>query len=106
MKKLITDAIHEQNDFFVSTIHRVINETGRERYSGMRLPFRICGRSCKLQADFIKNKKVPFFWGFNRDSVLNPLPTCVSDDNPSKYPVMKAGEYYLYRTKRTKSGAY
>lgn len=66
------------NDFFVSTVHRVINESGRERYS------------------------VPFFWGFNRQTVLEPIRTCVSHENPNKYPVMTAGEYYLWRTRRQK----
>ncbi|KAF2122697.1 putative gibberellin 3-beta hydroxylase [Lophiotrema nucula] len=70
--------MRQTNDFFVSTIHRVINENGKERYS------------------------VPFFWGFNRGTVLNPVVTCVSEENPNKYPVMTAGEYYAWRTKRQK----
>jgi isopenicillin N synthase-like dioxygenase len=71
--------MRQTNDFFVSTIHRVINENGKERYS------------------------VPFFWGFSRNAVLNPVPTCVSAANPNKYPVMTAGEYYTWRTLRQKS---
>jgi isopenicillin N synthase-like dioxygenase len=70
--------MRQTNDFFVSTIHRVINENKKERYSA------------------------PFFWGFDRDTVLNPVPTCVSDENPNKYPIMTAGEYYVWRTKRQK----
>ncbi|KIW10314.1 hypothetical protein PV08_11276 [Exophiala spinifera] len=70
--------MRQTNDFFVSTVHRVINESGRERYS------------------------VPFFWGFDRRSVINPIPTCVSEDNPNKYEIMTAGEYYLWRTRRQK----
>ncbi|KAJ4363882.1 hypothetical protein N0V83_009334 [Neocucurbitaria cava] len=70
--------MRQTNDFFVSTIHRVINENGKERYSA------------------------PFFWGFNRDTVLQPVPTCVSDQNPNKYPVMTAGEYYTWRTRAQK----
>ncbi|RFU30378.1 hypothetical protein B7463_g5962, partial [Scytalidium lignicola] len=61
-----------------NTIHRVINESGRERYSA------------------------PFFWGFDRETLLNPIPTCVSEENPPKYPLMTAGEYYLWRTRGQK----
>lgn len=73
--------MRQTNDFFVSTIHRVINENKNERYSA------------------------PFFWGFDRKSVLNPVSTCVSEDNPYKYPVMTAGEYYTWRTVRQKTMA-
>ncbi|KIV92352.1 hypothetical protein PV10_06799 [Exophiala mesophila] len=71
--------MRQTNDFFVSTVHRVINESGRERYS------------------------VPFFWGLNRQTVLDPIPTCVSEECPNKYPVMTAGEYYLWRTRRQRT---
>ena len=74
----MTDASHEQNDFFVSTIHRVINETGRERYSA------------------------PFFMGFNRNCLLTPVPTCVTPDNPAKYRVITVGEYQLWRARKFK----
>jgi len=60
--------MRQTNDFFVSTVHRVINESGDERYSA------------------------PFFWGFDREANLNPISTCVSKENPNKYPIMKAGE--------------
>lgn len=73
--------MRQTNDFFVSTIHRVINENGKERYS------------------------VPFFWGFDRKTVLDPVPTCVGRDNPNKYPVMTAGEYYTWRTVKQKAMA-
>lgn len=71
--------MRQTNDFFVSTIHRVINETGKERYSA------------------------PFFWGWNRETVLTPVSTCVSEDNPNRYPVWTAGEYYIWRTRRQKA---
>ncbi|KAL3486794.1 Clavaminate synthase-like protein [Aspergillus germanicus] len=70
--------MRQTNDFFVSTVHRVINKSGKERYSA------------------------PFFFGFNRRKLLEPIPTCVSDDNPMKYPVMTGGEYYEWRTNRQK----
>jgi isopenicillin N synthase-like dioxygenase len=70
--------MRQTNDFFVSTIHRVINKTGVERFS------------------------VPFFFGFNRDMDLVPIPSCVSAENPAKYPLMTAGEYVKFRANTTK----
>ncbi|KIH90460.1 hypothetical protein SPBR_00676 [Sporothrix brasiliensis 5110] len=70
--------MRQTNDTFVSTVHRVINTGRKARYS------------------------CPFFFGFNRVTVMTPIPSCVSDSNPHKYPVTTAGEYYLWRTKRQK----
>jgi isopenicillin N synthase-like dioxygenase len=70
--------MRQTNDFFVSTVHRVVNKSGRERYSA------------------------PFFWGFDRKMLLEPVPTCVSETNPAKYPVMTAGEYYKFRANKAK----
>lgn len=88
--------MRQTNDFFVSTVHRVVNKSGRERYSA------------------------PFFFGFDRNKLLEPIPTCVSEENPMKYPVMTGGksnnhvatrvptddvegEYYQWRTNKQKS---
>lgn len=73
--------MRQTNDFFVSTVHRVVNKSGRERYS------------------------LPFFFGFDRNVKLEPIPTCVSEENPMKYPVMSSGEYYKYRALSAKATA-
>lgn len=78
-----------------STVHRVVNRTREERYS------------------------VPFFFSINYDQAVEvsedkanattrkvltshqTLPSCITPDNPSKYPPIKAGEYVLERLKAT-----
>lgn len=65
------------NGVYKSTVHRVVNRTRQERYS------------------------VPLFFSINYDQMVETLPSCVSADNPSKYPPIKAGEYVLERLKAT-----
>ncbi len=65
------------NDVFASTIHRVINRTGRARQS------------------------IPFFCGSNAETVLTPIPSCVTKTNPAKYPPVTAGAYVLSRLQAT-----
>ncbi|EXJ69809.1 uncharacterized protein A1O5_06880 [Cladophialophora psammophila CBS 110553] len=72
--------MRQTNDYFVSTVHRVINKSGKERYS------------------------IPFFYGLDRKMPMLPISSCISDENPAKYPVMTAGEYYLWRAKKAKQG--
>lgn len=71
------------NDLFVSTPHRVVNASGRERYS------------------------IPMFYDPDFDTVVECLPNCSGPGNPPKYPRTVAGDYitakydeaYAYRKK-------
>jgi isopenicillin N synthase-like dioxygenase len=71
------------NDLFVSTPHRVVNASGRERYS------------------------IPVFYDPDFETVVECLPNCSGAANPPKYPRTIAGEYitaqydkaYAYRQK-------
>ena len=61
------------NGVYKSTVHRVVNRTAKERYS------------------------VPLFFSINYDETVETLPSCVSEENPSKYPPITAGRYVLDR---------
>lgn len=71
------------NGEFVSTPHRVINNSGRERVS------------------------FPFFFGANYDCVVRPLPQFVSEERPAQFPPTRCGlwtenmitDVYEYRVK-------
>ncbi|KAF9468692.1 hypothetical protein BDZ94DRAFT_1153822 [Collybia nuda] len=65
------------NDVFKSTLHRAINVSGAERYS------------------------MPLFFGTDYNVKLEPIPTCISPDNPQKYEVVTAGEYVKSRLEAT-----
>lgn len=61
------------NDLFVSTPHRVVNSSGRERYS------------------------IPVFYDPDYDTLVECLPNCASADNPARYPPIVAGDYITAR---------
>ncbi|AXS40929.1 2-oxoglutarate and iron-dependent oxygenase domain-containing protein [Breoghania sp. L-A4] len=65
------------NDTYVSTPHRVVNASGRERYS------------------------VAFFLDPNPDATVACLPSCESAANPAKYPPVSAADYLKGRLDAT-----
>jgi isopenicillin N synthase-like dioxygenase len=70
------------NGVYKSTIHRVINRTDKVRYS------------------------IPIFFSINYDEKVETLPSCISEDNPSKFPPITAGRYVLDRLSLTVPGTY
>lgn len=79
--------MRQTNDYFVSTVHRVVNKSGRERFS---LPF----FSTATDGNVVS---------LTRLQKLEPVPSCVSEERMAKYPVMTGGEYYQYRVQTAKT---
>ncbi|ONH67473.1 1-aminocyclopropane-1-carboxylate oxidase [Cyberlindnera fabianii] len=70
------------NDELVSTVHRVVNnKAGRDRFS------------------------IAYFFGFDNDYLLKPIPGAVTDERPQKYKdIVTSKDYYAWRAKMAKSG--
>lgn len=66
------------NSKYVSTVHRVVNKSGVTRYS------------------------IPFFFGFDYEQLLYPIPGCVDETNPNRYELMTSVEYIKWRGKVAK----
>jgi len=65
------------NDVYVSTPHRVVNRSGRDRYS------------------------IAFFFDPNADAKVECLPTCMSAERPSRYPPITGAAYLKERLDAT-----
>ncbi|MBL4930027.1 isopenicillin N synthase family dioxygenase [Fuscibacter oryzae] len=61
------------NDVYLANMHRVINTSGRERYS------------------------IPFFIDADFNAVIAPLPSCVTEANPQRYPPVTCGSHKFGR---------
>jgi|SRR5579871_234241 len=61
------------NDLYVSNLHRVVNRTGRERYS------------------------IPTFFNLDYDTPVSCLPSCQSAAHPPKYKPIRSGDYLVSR---------
>ncbi|TFK40456.1 hypothetical protein BDQ12DRAFT_679443 [Crucibulum laeve] len=67
------------NDIFKSTLHRVMNRSGHERFS------------------------IPLFFGTDYNVRLEPIPSCASPGSLAKYDVVTAGDYVKSRLEATYS---
>lgn len=65
------------NDTFVSTPHRVVNDSGRERFS------------------------IATFYDPDHDALVRCLPSCSTPQNPPRYQPILAGDYIVERLNRT-----
>jgi isopenicillin N synthase-like dioxygenase len=72
------DILHRwTNERFLSTPHRVVNRSHRDRYA------------------------IPLFCDPNHDTVIECLPTCSSPGNPVKYPAITFGDYAIWFARKS-----
>ncbi|MER8460121.1 isopenicillin N synthase family oxygenase [Mesorhizobium sp. M1300] len=61
------------NDLYLANMHRVVNTSGRERYS------------------------IPFFIDADFNAIIEALPSCVTDSNPPRYEPVTCGQHKFRR---------
>ncbi|MET2833077.1 isopenicillin N synthase family dioxygenase [Mesorhizobium shangrilense] len=61
------------NDVYLANMHRVVNTSGRERYS------------------------IPFFIDADFNASIEPLPSCVTNSNPARYRPVTCGQHKFGR---------
>ena len=66
------------NDIYVSTPHRVVNRSARERYS------------------------IAFFYDPNPDAIVETIPSCVRQGERVRYPPILAADYLKQRLDASK----
>jgi isopenicillin N synthase-like dioxygenase len=66
------------NDVYVSTPHRVVNRTAKERYS------------------------IAFFYDPNPDAIVETIPSCLKQGERARYPAVLAADYLRHRLDASK----
>jgi isopenicillin N synthase-like dioxygenase len=74
------------NDYWVSTLHRVVNPPMEA-------------------ADLSRRQSLVFFHNPNYDAVVECIPSCQSASNPPKYPITTSGEHLRSQFVRTQTQA-
>jgi isopenicillin N synthase-like dioxygenase len=72
---------HALNDIYVSTPHRVVNRSSRERYS------------------------IAFFLDPNPDAIIEAIPCCIGPGERPRYASVNAADYLKGRLDRSKPRA-